>query len=159
MPDIKADLEYLADLPLYATEKPYLCLLSPSDGFNPDTDRADNLEYELHRGIPLTDMRDRADIDIGSYGFQVLNHTSRFPDLESVCDVDSYKRETEQLLQESLGATYVFCYDLRKRRNQVFNRTQFDVYDPLLEEGPARGAHVGKNPSCYAAGQFLANVC
>jgi hypothetical protein len=144
MPDVKADLEYLADIPLYATEKPYLCLLSPSDGFDPETDRADNLEYEIHHGITITDMRDRADITIASHGFQILNHTSEFPDLESVRDVDSYKRETEQLLQESLGAAYVCCYDLRKRRNQVFDRTQFDVYDPLMEEGPAKGAHNGK---------------
>jgi hypothetical protein len=144
MPDIQADLEFLADLPLYASEKPYLCLLEPREGLDPDKDRLDNLEYETHYGITITDMRGRPELSLENAGFQALKHTSCFKDVVGIEDVNAYKRETEQLLLGTLKASYVLCYDLRKRRNMVFNRNQFDINDPLLEEGPAKGVHNGK---------------
>jgi len=55
--------------------------------------------------------------------------------------VEAYKRETERLLTEALGATHVKCYDLRLRKNIIFQRTEFDLNNPLHTEGPARGAH------------------
>jgi hypothetical protein len=56
MPDVKASIEYLAPLPLYETEKPYLALLPPSEDFDPDTQRTDNLEYEIHKDMLITDV-------------------------------------------------------------------------------------------------------
>lgn len=76
-------------------------------------------------------------------GFQVLNHTTKISRFEAPEDVSRYKSETEELLRESLGAVYVKCYDTTLRKNILFNRTQYDLKDPLHTEGPVRGAHNG----------------
>src|SRR5947208_151717 len=145
MPNVVADIEYLKDLPLYKTEKPYLCLLPPRDDFDPDTERVDNLEFELHRNITVTDIRDTIDkYTLEVCGFQVQPHESKTLEFNTVDDVESYKRETEDLLRDMLGAEYVMCYELRTRKNVPFRRKQFDINDPLLVEGPAKGAHNGR---------------
>jgi hypothetical protein len=143
MPDITADIEYIANLPLYATEKPYLCLLPPDEAIDPDVQRLDNLEYETQEGINVTDIRGKDEFVIETCGFQTINHASKFEALKTIEDVAAYKTETEELLQEQLGAVRVLCYELRMRKNEPIKRKQFDVNDPLLVERPAKGAHNG----------------
>lgn len=126
--------------------KPYWCSLPPSEGFDPDKQRLDNLEFES-RDIHITDIRSLAEkpsIDIN--GFEVLNHATKIKNFEDPEDVQSYKAETEQLLKKSLGGVHVKCYDLALRKNTIFNRTEFDLNDPLHTEGPVRGAHNGAQP-------------
>jgi len=142
MPDVIANIEHLANLPLYNVEKPYLCLLPAREGFNPDTQRVDNLEFEFHSEIRITDIRGREDeFNLRTSGFQVVNNDSKLLKFESVDDVNAYKRETEKLLCEQLGGVHSVCYELRTRKNVPIRRNQFDINDPLLVEGPARGAH------------------
>ena len=143
MPNITADIEFLADLPLYQNEKPYLALLPPSADRDPDKERLDNLEFEVHQGITITDIRKNKDFTIEKCGFEVLSHESQCLVFRDVADVDTYKRETEHLLCAKFGAVHVLCYDLRLRKNDPIQRNQFDVNDPLLIEGPAKGAHNG----------------
>jgi hypothetical protein len=136
---------YLQNLELYETEKPYWCFLPPQEGFDPDEQRVDNLEFESHN-VAITDIRGlKGDVSLESYGFQVLSHDTEVSNFTSVDAVEAYKRETERLLTEALGATYVKCYDLRLRKNIVFQRTEFDLNNPLHTEGPARGAHNGES--------------
>src|SRR5436190_7366703 len=104
MPDIIADIEFLADLPLYQKEKPYLALLPPSPDRDPDKERLDNLEFEVHHGIAITDIRNSKDFTIDKCGFEVLSHESQYLAFQDVEDVDAYKRETENLLRTTLGA-------------------------------------------------------
>ena len=135
---------YLQDLELYQTEKPYWCFLPPQEGFDPDKQRVDNLEFEGHN-VAISDIRGlKGDVSLESYGFQVLSHDTEVSSFTSADAVEAYKRETELLLKGALGATYVKCYDLRLRKNIVFQRTEFDLNNPLHTEGPARGAHNGE---------------
>jgi len=145
MPAVKASIEYLQKLPLYEKEKPFWCFLPPRDGFDPDKQRVDNLEWEDHPDILIQDIRDRkSQFKIDDCGFEVLNHRSDISNFKSALDVTRYKVETEQLLQDEMQAVYVHCYDSRLRENVTFQRTQLDLNDPLLKEGPARGAHNGQ---------------
>jgi len=145
MPSIQASIEYLQKLDLYKNEKPYWCFLPPHEGFDPDKKRVDNLEWEDHSNIIIEDIRESRDqFRIDDCGFEVLDHRSNFSRFEEASDVEEYKRETEGLLKESMHAVYVRCYDSRLRKNIPFQRDQLDLNDPLLTEGPARGAHNGK---------------
>lgn len=146
MPTVTSTLEYLQKLPLYETEKPYWCFLPPHDGFDPDTQRVNNLEFEEHAGIEIKDIRDAEGlIDINTHGFQVSKHKSKFSQFESAGEVAQYRDETEKLLMHELGAVFVKCYDSVLRKNVTFYRDRFDLADPLHREGPARGVHNGEN--------------
>ena len=151
MPAVQATIEYLEDLPLYETEKPYWCLLPPHEDFDPNKHRVDNLEFELRPNITISDIRDaKEDLTLETSGFQVLSHHSECSALpQTVEDVSAYKTETEIMLKENLNAAFVKCYELRARKNVIFQREQFDINDPLLVEGPARGAHNGIISSYY----------
>jgi hypothetical protein len=145
MPDIEATIEYLQNLPLYETEKPYYCLLAPHDGFDPNAQRLDNLEYETHSNIKISDMRPLlSDITIEESGFQVIPHQSGALSLATRDEIEAYRKETEELLRKQFGAVYVNCYEVRKRENVAIVRSQMDYNDPLLVEGPAKGAHNGR---------------
>lgn len=87
----------------------------------------------------------KGDVSLDSYGFQVLSNDTGVSNFTSVDAVEAYKRETERLLTEVLGATHVKCYDLRLRKNIIFHRTEFDLNNPLHTEGPAQGAHNGED--------------
>lgn len=146
MPDVKSDIEYLQNLPLYKTEKPYYLLKSPDPNFDPDAQRLDNLEYEMHSDIVIRDIRGSCnEFTLEQNGFEVLSQQSTTLNFQSADDVEAHKRETEDLLRKQLGAVYVHCYELRERKNMRFTRKQFDLHDPLLVEGPARGAHNGEH--------------
>jgi hypothetical protein len=142
----KADLtRYLQDLPLYKTVKPYWGLRAPRDGFDPDHDRVDNLEFETCDGIRIKDIRSlEKNVKLKEYGFQVLSHASRISAFTEPNEVAQYKSETEQMLQTVFAASFVKCYDLILRKNVAFKRTRIDLKDLLHTEGPARGAHSGK---------------
>ncbi|CZR55426.1 uncharacterized protein PAC_05314 [Phialocephala subalpina] len=142
MPAVEASLEYLQKLPLYEEEKPYWCFLPPHEGFDPDVQRVDNLEFEHHRGITIQDIREwNPAPQIEECGFQVLSHRSNFRCFQEAKDVEEYRLETEQHLKEVMEAAYVKCYDSRLRKNVPFERSELDLNDLLMLEGPARGAH------------------
>ena len=147
MPANRADIEFLADLPTYQTEKPYLCLLSPDQKIDPDQVRLDNLEFEKHSNIHVENMREHPDLRLEDCGFEYVQHKPTISKFTGAADVDAYKRETEALLKDRFAAVRVLTYELRLRKNQDFRRKQFDVNDPLLVEGPAKGAHNGRQRS------------
>jgi N-acetyl-beta-hexosaminidase len=145
MPSVQASIEYLQRLPRYEKEKPYWCFFPPREGFDPDVQRVDNLEWEAHSNIAIKDIREsKNEFKIDDCGFEVFDHESKFEKFEKAEDVTDYKLETERLLKEEMKAVYVKCYDSRLRKNVPFQRTCLDLNDPLLMEGPARGAHNGK---------------
>ncbi|KAN0114721.1 hypothetical protein V8E51_004265 [Hyaloscypha variabilis] len=142
MPAVQASLEYLQNLPLYQDEKPYWCFLPPHEGFDPDTQRVDNLEFEDSPEITIEDIRELDhDANIEICGFEVLSNTSKFSHFDNREDVMQYRLESELVLKKRLGAVYVKCYDSRLRQNIPFARSELDLNDPMLVEGPARGAH------------------
>jgi hypothetical protein len=108
MPSVKASLEFLQRLPLYEVEKPYWCFVSPQSGIDPDQERQDNLEFEHHSDIVINDIRDRInDYKIGDCGFEVLSHETNITDFKTEDNIEDYRKETEDLLKETLGAVYV----------------------------------------------------
>ncbi len=143
MPSNIADIEFLADLPLYQTEKPYLCLLPPEQGIDPDEVRLDNLEFEKQTNIKVEDIREHPELHIDACGFEYLQHQSKIAEFTETAHVDAYKRETEELLKDRFCATKVLTYEVRLRKNEQFRRKQFDYNEKLLLEGPAKGAHNG----------------
>lgn len=146
MPAVQASLEYLQDLPLYEHEKPYWCFLSPTEGFDPDIQRVDNLEFETRPNISIHNIRDlEQKPKIGECGFEVLSHKSAFSGFPTTQDITQYRVETESLLKKVLTAEYVLCYDSRLRLNVAFHRKQLDLNDLILTEGPAHGVHNGKS--------------
>jgi hypothetical protein len=146
MSPVISSIEYLKRLPLYDTEKPYWCMLTPREGFDPDKDRLDNLEFELHDGITITDIRDaEEEISLEKCGFQVLSNETSISSFESEEDVKTYKCETEKHLEKEMGATFVKTYELRLRKNIPIYRPVMNIVDPMLYEGPARGAHNGES--------------
>lgn len=158
MPEVHATLQYLQDLPLYETEKPYWCLLPPHEGFDPNKQRVDNLEFESRPDICIRDITESSEVlNLDTCGFEVLSHHSKLSSLESAEDVDAYKVETEALLRDKLGADFVKCYEVRIRKNTRFDRDQYDMNDPLLIEGPATGAHNGN--TCLSCVSRLKLVC
>ena len=146
MPAVQSSLEYLQKLELYDEEKPYWCFQQPHDGFDPNEQRLDNLEFEQYPGITIRDIREcKTDAHIDDCGFQVLSHESRITRFEKASDFKEYKAETEWLLKRDMNAVYVNTYDWRLRKNIPFHRQVMDLNDPLVAEGPARGVHNGKS--------------
>lgn len=144
MPANLVEIEFLADLPIYNIEKPYLCLLPPDQKIDPDQVRLDNLEFEKHSNIHVEDMREHPELCLEDCGFEYIQHKTAISKFICSADVDAYKRETERLLKDRFAAVKVLTYELRLRKNQEFRRKQFDLNEKLLLEGPAKGAHNGK---------------
>lgn len=147
MAPVRSGIEFLAQLPLYEEEKPYLYLPGKDEGLDPNVMRLDNLEYELHPDILIKDMRQHPELNLDECGFEFYEHRSRFQDFLSPEDIDGYRDETEQLLRKRFSAVRVLTYEVRLRKNQDFRRTEFDVYDKMLVEGRAKGAHNGAHVS------------
>lgn len=144
MPAVQATLEFLAKIPLYDTEKPYLYLPGKDEKLDPDQTRLDNMEYELHPDILIKDIREQPSLTLDKCGFEYVTHPFPCESLETRQEISKYCSEMERLLAERFQAERVVTYEHRLRKNELVRRTEFDVYDPLLVEGPAKGAHNGK---------------
>jgi hypothetical protein len=113
-------LTFLADLPIYDTEKPYQI-----KGF-PDIDEAvrTNVVRLKHDGIDIANARDLpCEMTFEECGFRWLHHASKFAvkssDFEAKSDdnpyVLGYLQETMDLVRTELGAKSVLCFDWRVR--------------------------------------------
>ena len=77
MPNIFANIEHLADLPLYKTEKPYGALLSNGSEYFAKGHRLDNIYFTEHRH-KVIDVGGNPDYTLPKNGFQIF--PSYFPD-------------------------------------------------------------------------------
>lgn len=112
MPSVHARLDFLADIPLYRHEKPYVVLLPAHEKRDPDQ-RLNNLEWEIH-DVLLTDIRGLWDtIDIDRCGFQAVRHKTSSLGFDSIPDLRAHQKETEILLKERYPSSHVVCYDLK----------------------------------------------
>lgn len=115
---VKGRISFLADLPLYQTEKPYLALLSPKANslIDPAIPRH-NLEWEDHI-LKVKDIRNSTEYHLGTTGFEVHRHHSKVKEVtqDSKCthsNVAAYQRETETFLKGYLDALWINCYGFR----------------------------------------------
>ena len=109
---VETSIEYLAKIPLYDDEKPFLALTRLEDGHDPDKERLSNLIYETH-AVKITDIRSCKEFHIDEAGFQVLKHASSVRCLKDIPGMQRYKTETEQLLEDFFKAIRVVCWDFR----------------------------------------------
>ena len=146
MPDISASIEYLADLPIYKTEKPYGALLANGAEFFAKGKRLDNIFFEEHECI-VTDVRDKPEFTLERSGFEICEQVSNtLSDFQTTEEADIHRKEIAEFLKKKLDAVHVNTYDLRTRLNVEPTRTKVDVLDTLLVEPRARGAHNGTIP-------------
>ena len=118
MPDITTRIDFLKDLPLYKEEKPFMVMLPANKGLDPNQFRTENLEFERREDITVYDIRGQgAEYSLESSGFQLAEHKSKNLDLLSREDVEVYRAETEEFLQNTLGAEKVVCWDVRVGRH------------------------------------------
>lgn len=114
MPDIVTNMTFLKDSPLYKNEKPYLVLLPASEDFDLKSARRDNLEFESHNGVRVTDIRGREKVfQLMTHGFEIMPNTSKLSNFRTMEDVQAYKRETEEVLKAKFGAEKVVCWDFK----------------------------------------------
>ena len=145
MPDIYAEIDFLARLDLYANERPYIMLLGVEDEIDDDVPIT-NLQFETKSKILIQDMREHPELNFSQCGFEFLrDHQSRVTVFETEGDIMLYKRETEALLSSHFDAVKALTYEVKLRKNIHFERTEYDANDELVIEGPATGAHNGTN--------------
>jgi len=145
MPPIRATLQFVADIPLYEVEKPYMVLPGRDQDIDPEDERLSNLKFESHDNILIEDMRNMRALSLSGNGFEYLQHKSQIHTFQEPGDVKDYKHETQEMLAARFDAVKVITYEVRLRKNQTFARNEFDYFDPMLVEGPAVGAHNGKS--------------
>lgn len=111
-----ATLKYLADIPLYEEEKPYTLY-----GFPDDVQPKSNCEFVIRDNIPVQDARGHeSDFKLDGCGFE-FHHKPSYCDLrpqifENASErelVWQYLKETIRLVQETLHASKVLCFDWR----------------------------------------------
>ncbi|KAI1976635.1 hypothetical protein LOZ53_001030 [Ophidiomyces ophidiicola] len=122
MSEIFANIEHLADLPLYKVEKPYGALLSDGNVYFSQGHRLDNIEFTEHRRRVVDVANDPA-YTLPKNGFQIFKQESKT--MWDVSTIDLARRHREEMAE----------------LNDETPRDQVDVLNPLVVEPRARGAH------------------
>lgn len=141
MAETKGKVCFLARLPRYENEKPCVVVPpakpKPIEGVNPP-----NVQRAFH-DVEITNVRDfKNDLSLEKHGFQVLSHTTQYPELEELAACDAYKLENQELVKKHLNAERVFTWGLRKRMPKERQKNeQWDYNNPIEIEGPAVMAH------------------
>ncbi|KAM5350376.1 hypothetical protein ACJ41O_006881 [Fusarium nematophilum] len=122
--DIQTTIDFIADLPLYDEEKPYL--LHPSASAKVDVDQIKTTNVEWNKtGVTVRSMRNKPDISLEKNGFCHVQHESKYlPGPGMGADaVANYRRETEDLMRSLFNAEFVHCYDYRLLK-EILNEEQ-----------------------------------
>ncbi|KAK1834718.1 hypothetical protein QBC39DRAFT_342660 [Podospora conica] len=132
---ILATLGFLAEAPIYRTEKPFAIVGLP-EGEVPD-DQKTNLIYEFKPSVPVTDARSLAPpepLSLDANGFTWIRHrSSHLVDTRpftSVSDdrgtVDAFLQETINMTKEAADASVAYVYDWRYRKSEsTYNNRDF----------------------------------
>jgi hypothetical protein len=108
-------LNFIADLSLYDTEKPFAFNFNP--GPDIPLDAQSNLRYEEHPDIKLQDVRSlpQGELTYESHGFRFLNHPSTSPltFTRGEDEVQQYCTSMAGFVLQEFGAEKAICYDFR----------------------------------------------
>ena len=131
MPDILASLDFLAKSSVYETEKPYT-IVPPPDRPQINAANYTNVERETQEGVAVIDIRSLGfQPTIAIHGFQVLQHTTEYLQLDTVKQRQSYQIETTDLLKRHFMAERVITFDLKVRlflkALQISLRAKFSI--------------------------------
>jgi len=107
---INATLRYLADIPRYATEKPYRLVKVPMNSDFPTT----NMEFVTHSSIPIKDIRKQPDnLNIEANGFQLYNLPGTISMESSYAELVEYCKSMANFVKVELGGLEAFVFDFR----------------------------------------------
>lgn len=144
MPSITASIEYLADIDLYKTEKPWSGLLIGGKKHFNSGQRLDNIELTYH-DCDVQDVRENQDLPFDKTGFQLYKQKSpTLSEFDTIEKLETHQAEMAAFLTEKLDAVYVKTYDCHTRLNVDKTEDKVDVMDLLNVDAPARGAHNGR---------------
>lgn len=107
---VETQLEFLAPLPLYETEKPYCATYNQADQVARKD--AQNLEWREYP-TSIRDMRQSPDVSLHKSGFEILECESKHLPPRNSDEIELYRLETEAYLKDVLGAEAAVCYDVR----------------------------------------------
>lgn len=92
MPDITTSVRYLAKLPLYEKEKPF-SLLPSANLHSEENFVATNLEFEVHDGILVRDLREHLDqFTLEKSGFEIKHHVPNITVLDTAEQMTTKRR-------------------------------------------------------------------
>lgn len=112
MPDIIADLHFLADITLYEKEKPYNVIVA-ADQPEPKANALSNITPAA-KPILIKDFRPRLDeTNLRDQGFQLIRHKTDVGFQRDWDTIAAYKAETECMLKEAFDADFVLCWDYK----------------------------------------------
>ena len=110
---VRTSLDFLADSPLYQSEKPFVVLRDVEHQRTHSTAQLTNLKWDAQR-VLVNDMRSETqDLALETAGFKMIDHASSNLQFSDIPSIIQYRRETERLLTEFLGANFVVCYDCK----------------------------------------------
>ena len=115
-PEQKISLEFIKDLRLYDTEKPYYMVLGDGDGEGQEghTTSETNIELERFHDINVHDVRGReSEFSTEGNGFTFLHHESEVAHDGGEGGMAAYINEVASLVQMECKADRVICYDYR----------------------------------------------
>ncbi|CAN9382557.1 unnamed protein product [Alternaria alternata] len=141
--DVIGYISFLADSPLWKTEKPFGLTL-PADYEPPKDARLTNLLFDERR-LSIRDMRARMeDFVIDQSGFTLLQQPTRHLEIDNMTVFEEYKKETEEILGRLLQPDFIRCWDgrIRKAERLLQNIQVEDLNDKLTGSNPVNLAHV-----------------
>ncbi|KAH8892739.1 hypothetical protein GQ53DRAFT_860833 [Thozetella sp. PMI_491] len=144
MPATTASLEFLADLPLYKTAKPYRIFPALDVPISKESAKLiTNMKWD-EVPVKIHDIRDEASISLQTCGFQILSHDApeSSSDLNNLTSRAKYMDGVHELIDSIFKPELVVPIESNVRKNMPIDKAAYDVSDILLVEGPPQGAHV-----------------
>ncbi|KAI1130214.1 hypothetical protein F5Y10DRAFT_276210 [Nemania abortiva] len=145
MPDVTSKLDFLADLDLYKTERPFV--FTPGQEFEEKLDTGEenlNTVQLEWADVLLKDIRGKEKYSLGDNGFEVAKNETRNLSLDFLENSarEDYARETEEFWTSYLNAEYTLCYNVKLRRNGYWDPSEpVDLVRRGWLEPPAKGIH------------------
>ena len=107
--DLETTIDFIADLSLYETEKPFFVYPSLTQSkYSPD-DELSNVQWETHP-VTVHSIRDTPDLVFEQAGFRYLEHESAYLSANDLDTAAKYQKETEELLGSCFNAEFIKCY-------------------------------------------------
>ena len=110
---VKTTLDFLADSPVYDTQKPFVVLRDIKHKGTHKNAQLTNIEWDV-RPVLVNDLRLQSnDLTLESAGFRILDHVSSHLRLTDIPSMSKYQQETENTLTHLFEADFVLCYDCK----------------------------------------------
>lgn len=118
MPDVQSKLEFLADLDLYKTQRPFIFTPTPGQDSEKQIDTGEHnlntveLQYET---VTLLDIRHEPGYKMQECGFELVANEMQNTGLDFLEESarNQYACKTEEFWVKHLNAEYALCYDVK----------------------------------------------